>query len=150
MKVLFPVFHSEKRKDTMKKISLCCSDADECISIFRKLAQDLADDSGFVKTMELSGELSGEISSYIRRKMISLAEVSENAAGLITKMKDECLKAEENAGIMIRQAVYEKNGNIIVEKTKEPLPAALVNGKSLKHDSAFASVVLKNKAGELK
>ena len=134
----------------MKKISLCCSDADECISIFRKLAEDLAVDSEFVKMMEISGELPYEKSSEFRRKLDLLAEVSGNAAGLMAKIKDECLKTEENAGIMIRKAVYENRGNIIVEKTKEPVPAALVNGKSVKHDSAFAAVVLKEKAGELK
>lgn len=148
--MLFPVFHSEKRKDTMKKISLCCSDADECISIFRKLAEDFAGDCEFVKMMELAGELPDERASEFRRKLDSLAEVSGNAAGFMAKIKDECLKAEENAGIMIRKAVFENRGNIIVEKTKEPVPSALVNGKSVKHNSAFAAVVLKEKAGELR
>lgn len=134
----------------MKRIEYNPSDTEELVSDFRRLAESLRDDADFVRLVSASGEISDDCAGDIKRTLEGAALSAEETAGFLVKLSEECESTEERAALMVRKALFEHRGSIIVEKSKTPVKGSLLSGKSIKHDDALAVIALKEMSGAVK
>ncbi len=134
----------------MNKINYNSEDIAECITGFRRLAEELREDIEFLNRMSVTGEISPDKTERLGRLIASVVSSAENNADMLGKFSDECEKTEEKVLSLVRKSIFEQHGSIIVEKSKKPVSSSMVSGKSIMHDASLEAVIFKSKAGELK
>lgn len=133
----------------MKRINFNCSDAEECISGFRRLSESLRSDADSIQRAAAAGEIS-ENFSEAEKILSEEAEFAEEAAVLTEKAVSEYKETEERVKTLLRKHIFQQHGDVIVEKTKEYDEGELLFTHALKHEDGLSRLVINEISKEQK
>lgn len=135
----------------MKKISYNYSDAEECVSGFRKLTENIISDVSLIKKIRMSGEISDSLDEKladIEKRLLSVAADAEHTGNTAAGIAAGFEETEEKIKLLIRKKIFEHNGHIVVEKTMEAEKSEILCGHTLKHNESISRLIMKKTAGD--
>ena len=133
----------------MKRINFNCSDAEECISGFRRLSESLRSDADSIRRAAAAGDVS-ENFSEAEKILSEEAQFAEEVAVLTEKAVSEYEETEERVKALLRKHIFQQHGDVIVEKSKEYDEGELLFTHALKHEDEQSRLVISKISKEQK